>query len=176
LVCLIARLHKHPQIVTRSQRQSANRLDDGVRRETQADSLRKRRDAENRFGETERSTGADAGPDAKGQVGVPDTELCVLGKKSVGDVVIGLAPISPVPVQQPRYDHDKRACRDLAASDNLVVERLPREKRNRRIEPYRLVENRPRVDQPRNVIERRWAATKHLCELVVEAFFHFRSL
>ena len=90
--------------------------------------------------------------------------------------MIRLLPQPLVPVQQPGHDHHHRAFRDAAVADRLVAQCLAAEKRHRRIEPDRLLENGAGEEELRHVIEARQATGEHPIELGVQPGFGFRRL
>ena len=97
----------HPQFVAGPQGETANGGDDGVACQPKARALRERRDTQDRLGKAERRTRTDARSSAEWNISVPHTPLGVLGKKPLGNEVVGLPPEFTVPMKKPRGDHDK---------------------------------------------------------------------
>ena len=104
---LVTKLDVHPQFVAGPQGETANGGDDGIARKAKARTSRERRYTQYCLGKAERSTRTDARSSAEWNVSVSHTPLGVLGKKPLGNEMVGLPPEFTVPMKEPRGDHDK---------------------------------------------------------------------
>ena len=122
--------------------------------------------------------GAQAGPRsaAERDIGEFRPVLFLVGQEPLGLEHVRIAPQRLVPVQQPRHHQHHRPGGDAVPLDLVIRDRLPREHRDRRIEPQRLIKDATGVDQLGHVVVAGLPAAEHGIDLGLQARLDGRIL